>query len=74
MREAGAVKEYQLLDLKVTKPAEASDTSHRVSKGNVLIRQQPRRLEPGDSVPDFTMTNQDGKTFKLSDLAGKASS
>ncbi len=71
VREAEAVKEYQLLDLKVTKPAEPPTQVIDVSKGNVLIRQQPRRLEPGDSVPDFTMTNQDGKTFKLSDLRGK---
>ena len=31
---------------------------------------QPKRLEPGEPVPDFTMTGQDGKPFKLSDLRG----
>ncbi len=29
-----------------------------------------RRLEIGDPVPDFTMTSQDGKAVKLSDLRG----
>ena len=32
-----------------------------VSKGKVSLREQPRRLEIGDLVPDFTMTTQDGK-------------
>ncbi len=34
------------------------------------MREQPRRLEIGDPVPDFTMTSQDGKAVKLSDLRG----
>ena len=28
-------------------------------------------LKPGDKAPDFTTTNQDGKTVKLSDYLGK---
>ncbi len=28
-------------------------------------------LEPGEPVPDFAMTTQDGKTLRLSDLRGK---
>ena len=71
VKEDGAVKEYQLLDLKVTKPAEPPTHVIDVSKGKVQIRQQPRRLELGDPVPDFTMTGQDGNTLKLSDLRGK---
>ncbi len=71
VKEDGAVKEYQLLDLKVTKPAEPPTHVIDVSKGKVQIRQQPRRLELGDPVPDFTMTGQDGNALKLSDLRGK---
>jgi protein SCO1 len=71
VEQDGAVKEYQLLDLKVTKPAEPPTHVIDVSKGKVQIRQQPRRLELGDPVPDFTMTAQDGSSLKLSDLRGK---
>ncbi|MGP0069484.1 MAG: SCO family protein, partial [Isosphaeraceae bacterium] len=69
--EDGAVKDYQLLDLKVTKPAEPPTHVLDVSKGKVRIREHPKRLELGDPVPDFSMTGQDGKTLKLSDLRGK---
>ena len=41
-----------------------------ISKKQALLREEPRRLEIGDAVADFTMTNQDGKTVKLSDLRG----
>lgn len=30
------------------------------------------RLEAGDTVPDFTLTDQDGKAFHLTDFRGKA--
>lgn len=30
-----------------------------------------KRLETGDKAPDFTLTNQDGKTIKLSELLGQ---
>ncbi len=30
----------------------------------------PKRLEPGDPVPDFALTGQDGKSFRLKDLRG----
>jgi protein SCO1 len=32
----------------------------------------PRMLVPGEHVPDVPMVNQDGKTIRLSDFAGKA--
>jgi protein SCO1/2 len=67
----GAVKDYQLLDLKVTRPAEPPAKVLDVSKGKVQLRQQVPRLQVGDPVPDFTMTGQDGHPFKLSDLRGK---
>ncbi len=70
-KEDGAVKDYQLLDLKVTRPAEAPAKVLDVSKGKVQVRQQLPRLHVGDPVPDFTMIGQDGDPFKLSDLRGK---
>jgi protein SCO1 len=66
-----AVIDYQLLDLKVTQPAQPARLVLDVSKGKVQFRQQPQRLQVGDPVPDFTMTGQDGRAVKLSDLHGK---
>jgi len=33
---------------------------------------EKNRLEPGDVVPNFTLTDQDGKPFDLAELHGKA--
>jgi protein SCO1/2 len=41
-----------------------------ISKQQAILREQPRRLEIGELVPDFAMTSQDGKIVKLSDLRG----
>src|SRR5205823_6448946 len=68
---AGAVKDYQLLDLKVTEPAEPPPRILDLSNGKVPLRQQPRRLEVGEPVADFTMTGQDGGRFRLSERRGK---
>jgi protein SCO1/2 len=70
-QEDGAVKDYQLLGLKVTRPAEPPAQVLDFSGGKVQLRPGPRRLEVGDPVPDFTMTGQDGGRFQLSDLRGK---
>ena len=70
-KEDGAVKDYQLLDLRVTGPAEPPAKVLDVSKGKVQVRQQAPRLQVGDPVPEFTMTGQDGHAIKLSDLRGK---
>src|SRR5205823_8661474 len=43
----GAVKDHQLLDLKVTKPAEPAPRGLDIAKGKVPLRQEPRRLEVG---------------------------
>jgi protein SCO1 len=69
-RENGVIKDYQLLDLTVTKPALAGSLVVDLSAGTPKLRAQPRRLEVGDEVADFTMISQDGKTVKLSDLRG----
>ncbi len=70
-RQDGAVRDYQLRDLKVAKPAAPRPLVLDVSKGKVQLRQQPPRLEVGEAVPDFAMTGQDGKPSRLSDLRGK---
>ena len=70
-RKDGAVRDYQLRDLKVTEPAAPEAMVLDVSKGNVKIRQQPVRLHVGEEVPDFEMTGQDGKPVRLSDDRGK---
>jgi protein SCO1/2 len=76
----GAVMDYRLVDLKVTEPAQSTAAAAQsnptplvldVSKGKVHLRQQPRRLEVGEPVPDFAMTGQDGQSIRLSDLRGK---
>ncbi len=65
----GAVVDYELSDLNVTTPAPRTLVLD-VSKGKVALSERPEKLEIGESVPDFTMTTQDGKTTKLSDLRG----
>jgi protein SCO1 len=69
-RENGQVKDYRLHDLTVTKPALAAPLVLDLSGGIPKLVTRPKRLEPGEMVPDFTLTGQDGKTFKLSDLRG----
>ncbi len=70
-KQDGAVRDYQLRDLKVTKPAPPRTLSIDVSKGKVQLRQQPPQLQVGEEVPDFAMMGQDGRPIKLSDLRGK---
>jgi protein SCO1 len=70
-RAQGAVREYELLSLSVTKAATpAPAIALDISRKQALMREEPRRLEIGDPVPDFAMTSQDGQTVKLSDLRG----
>jgi protein SCO1/2 len=69
-RKNGEVSNYQLLDLAVTKPALAAPLVLDLSGKSPVLRARPKQLEKGDPVPDFTMTGQDGKSFKLSDLRG----
>jgi protein SCO1 len=69
-RKNGEVSDYQLLDLTVTKPVLAGPLVLDISGKSPVLRARPKKLEKGDLVPDFTMTGQDGKPFKLSDLRG----
>lgn len=65
------VKDYELTGLVVTRPAlpPAPKTLTFSPKG-LTIREAPKRLEPGQEVPDFTMTTQEGRSLKLSELRG----
>jgi protein SCO1/2 len=69
IEEDGVVFDYELRDLTVTVPA-IPQVDLGVSKGKVSLRRQPKVLEKGDPVPDFSMTTQEGKALKLSDLRG----
>jgi protein SCO1/2 len=70
-KEGDDVKDYELVDLVVTRPALPSPKKLTLSMQDMTLTEAPRRLEPGQPVPDFAVTTQDGKTLKLSDLRGK---
>jgi protein SCO1/2 len=70
-RQGGRTAGYRLRDLVVTQPAPAASLTLELSGGSPVLKVRPKRLEPGDPVPDFTLTGQDGKPFRLSDLRGK---
>ncbi len=70
-KQDDAVRDYRLRDLKVTGHAEPKAIAADVSKAKAELRKSPPLLEPGEAVPDFTMTDQDGRAIKLSDLRGK---
>ncbi|MHB1559102.1 MAG: SCO family protein [Isosphaeraceae bacterium] len=69
-RQDGAVRDYRLRDLKVVKHATPSPTRVEAVR-KAQSEGPPPLLKPGEPVPDFTMTDQDGGTRKLSDLRGK---
>jgi protein SCO1 len=70
-RESGEVKDYELTDLVVSRPAPAPTLTLNFSGGQTELKTAPTILQPGDMVPDFAMTTQDGTTLRLSDLRGK---
>jgi len=55
--------DYWLEDIRIV-----GESEHKA----VPVAAKSRFLAPGEHVPDFILTNQDGKTFKLSDFRGKA--
>jgi protein SCO1/2 len=69
-KENGEVIDYELLELTKADP-QPPRIVLEVSKGQVSFREQPPRLEPGEKVPDFAMTLQDGNRVQLSELRGK---
>ncbi|MHC5536771.1 copper-binding protein [Singulisphaera rosea] len=68
--EGGMVKDYELVDLVVTKPALAEPKVLEGSGRTLAMATAPKRLEPGQEVPDFTMTTQDGRSLRLEELRG----
>ncbi|SIN84161.1 protein SCO1/2 [Singulisphaera sp. GP187] len=69
-KEGEVVKDYELTGLVVSRPALATPKTLTLSMKNLTIREAPKRLEPGDLVPDFVVTTQDGRPLKLSELRG----
>jgi protein SCO1/2 len=65
------IQDYKLSGLTVTRPAPAGSMTLSFSGGKAEVKPKPRVLEAGESVPDFTMTTQDGKALTLSELRGK---
>jgi protein SCO1 len=65
------IKDYELTELTVTRPALPPALSLSLSGDESVVRPKPRILEVGEPVPDFTMTTQDGQTLSLSNLRGK---
>ena len=68
-RAGGEVSEYELSGLVVTRPATADVRAG--GPGPAGVGAPTERLKPGDPVPDFAMTTQDGRALRLSDLRGK---
>jgi protein SCO1/2 len=68
---AGAqMTDYDLADLAVTRPAPPPALSLDFSAGAPVLRPRPPVLRPGEPVPDFAVTTQDGRALRLSDLRG----
>jgi len=57
--------------LDVTRPAPAQSLQMELSGGSARVTPRPAELAPGQEVPDFAMTTQEGKTLRLSDLRGR---
>ena len=65
-KENGEVKDYELLDLVVSRPATRPPDTGRPGETTLA----PKVLQPGETVPNFAMTDQNGRPFQLSDLRG----
>ncbi|MDR3633388.1 MAG: copper-binding protein [Isosphaeraceae bacterium] len=63
--------ESELTELTVTRPAPAQSLSLKLAGNGASIQATSRLIEVGETVPDFTLTTQEGKGLKLSDLRGK---
>jgi len=71
-KEGKIVKDYEVTNLVVARPAMPSPKALSLGPdGELRLSDVPKRLEPGETVPDFAMTDQDGKVFRLSDLRGQ---
>jgi protein SCO1/2 len=70
-RRHGEVADYTLKTLEVTVPAPAETISLDFSSGSPQIHKRSPKLEFGTIVPDFTVTTQDDRPLRLSDLRGE---
>ena len=61
--------DIELNDVVITRPAEPSALNF--GPNGLEIKSKPATLLPGEEVPDFRVTLQDGKPAKLSDYRGK---
>ena len=61
--------DIELNDVVITRPAEPSALNF--GPNGLEIKAKPATLLPGEEVPDFKVTLQDGKPAKLSDYRGK---
>ncbi|HWE35962.1 MAG TPA: copper-binding protein [Isosphaeraceae bacterium] len=62
---------WELKNLVVTRPAPPPTLTIDLGEQGPELRDAPRVLEPGEAVPDFAMTTQEGEPLRLSDLRGK---
>lgn len=69
--EHGEVASYDLIDLVVTRPAPPEPRTLSLSGGTATLTPGVKELKPGEAVPDFSVTTQEGEPLKLSDLRGK---
>jgi protein SCO1/2 len=61
--------DIELNDLVITRPAEPAALNF--GPNGLEVKAKPAVLLPGEAVPDFNVTLQDGKPAKLSDYRGK---
>lgn len=57
--------------VEITEEARPPAFSLTMEDGQIALREKKPVLEPGEEVPDFSMTTQAGQTLRLSDLRGK---
>lgn len=62
---------FDLENLVVEEAAEPPAMVLNLKGGQASLVEAPRKLEPGETVPDFTMTTQEGQALRLSELRGK---
>jgi protein SCO1/2 len=63
-------KASELVDIKVTRRAGDAALKVDLSGGAARLELKHALLEPGQPVPDFMMTTQEGETLRLSELRG----
>ncbi len=63
-------EDWKLTDLIISEMAEAPDMVLDASSGEPVLRERRPVLKPGEEVPDFTVTTQDGRPLRLSELRG----